>query len=123
MQIRPPREPAPLYQESRHDLGCAGFQSVIANPLSPDPVVPSPVLPYCCVRTLWITGDGDKSRGRWCVRAVATLTASGLPRRENMIFQTMICSGGMAARPRCGKRDVYDGITIIPDTMHKLCSA
>jgi hypothetical protein len=40
-----------------------------------------------------------------------------------MIFQTMICSGGMATRPRGGKRDVYDRITIIHDTMEKLCSA
>src|SRR6266516_5701382 len=91
----------------------------MANPLSADPIGPSPVLPYCCVWTLWITGDGDKSRGRGCVRAVATLTASGLQRRENMILQTMICSGGdgdPTARRQAsgGKRDVYDRSTFGP---------
>jgi len=31
-----------------------------------------------------------------------------------MIFQTMICSGGTATRPRGGKRDVYDRSTFGP---------
>src|SRR5436190_17379384 len=70
------------------------------SPLSADPIGPSPVLPYRRVWTLWITGDGDKSRGRGCVRAVPALTASGLRRRENMILQTMIVPAGTATRPR-----------------------
>ncbi len=29
MQIRPPRGPAPLYQDSRHDQGCEGCRGLL----------------------------------------------------------------------------------------------
>ena len=35
MRIGPPREPAPLYQGSRHELGCGGCRGLLQPPSLP----------------------------------------------------------------------------------------
>jgi hypothetical protein len=55
------------------------FQSAMANPLSADPIGPSPALPYCCELRGVDTVDNRRrgaSRGRGHFRAVAPLSGA-----------------------------------------------